>query len=145
MVWKNQMELKRDLVGEYTGSFAPSVGGKTLMVRNRTRIYESDKGHLSYVITEHITDQQRRLTRRDTYVGLVTGPVPSPEEDVFRLHLSPLDKPYRGGSAVQCEFLFNEDFNSFFLVFNWKEGPDSIEFRLKKASQNGSGRRRKQA
>ena len=143
MVPKNQMDLKRDLVGEYTGSFAPSLAGRTLIVRNRTRIFESDKGHLSYVITEHTTDQQKRLTRRDTYVGLVSGPVPSQDEDVFRLRLSPLDKPYRGGSGVQCEFFFNADFNSYFLVFNWKEGPDQIQFRLRKASQNGSGKRRK--
>ena len=63
------MEFKRDIIGEYTGSFAPSVGGNTLVVRNRTRIYESEKGHLSYVITEQVTDQHRRLTRRETYVG----------------------------------------------------------------------------
>jgi hypothetical protein len=137
------MELKKDIIGEYTGSFAPSVGGNTFVVRNRTRIYESEKGHLSYVITEHVTDQQRRLTRRETYVGLVTGQAPSEEDGVFHLHLSPLDKPYRGGNDLRCNFLFSEDFNSYFLVFNWKEGPERIQFRLKKASQNGSGRRRK--
>ena len=137
------MELKKNLIGEYTGSFASPGSGNGLVVRNRTRIYESDKGHLSYVITEHITDQHRCLTRRDTYVGLVTAQVPSQEEGVFQLHLSPLDKPYREGEALRCEFLFSEDFNSFFLVFDWKEGPERIQFRLKKASQNGYGRRRK--
>ena len=137
------MELKRSLIGEYTGSFTPLIRGKRLVVRNRTRIYESEKGHLSYVITEHITDQQRCLTRRETYVGLVTARNPAPEEGVFHLHLSPLDKPYREGSVLACEFLFSQDFNSFFLVFILKEGTENIRFRLKKASQNGWGRRRK--
>jgi hypothetical protein len=138
-----QMELKKDLVGEYTGSLAPSDGGSTLVVRNRTRIFESEKGHLSYVITEHITDHRRCLSRRDTYVGLVTPQVPSEEAGVFPLHLTPLDRPYREGNALKCEFLFSVDFNSYFLVFNWKEGPEQIQFRLRKASQNGTGRRRK--
>jgi len=137
------MELKKNLIGEYTGSFAPPGAGNRLVVRNRTRIYESDKGHLSYVITEHTTDQHRGLTRRDTYVGLVTAEVPPEEGGVFHLHLSPLDKPYRDGDALRCEFLYSEDFNSYFLVFDWKEGPERVQFRLKKASQNGSGRRRK--
>ena len=137
------MEFKRSLIGEYTGSFTPSVRGKRLVVRNRTRIYESEKGHLSYVITEHITDQQRCLTRRETYVGLVTAENPAPEEGVFHLHLSPLDRPYRDGSALACEFLFSADFNSYFLVFISKEGTEKVRFRLKKASQNGWGRRRK--
>lgn len=138
------MELRKELIGEYTGSHAPSVRGSTLVVRNRTRIYESEKGHLSYVITEHITDQKRSLTRRETYVGLVTEGAPSEETGVFRLHLSPLDKPYKEGCALKCHFLFNEVFNSYFLLFNWKEGPEEVLFRLKKTSQNGSGRRRKQ-
>jgi hypothetical protein len=138
-----QMELKRDLVGEYTGTFAPSVGGKTVVVRNRTRIYESEKGHLSYVITEQITDPQKRLTRRETFVGLVTGPSKTMEQDVVHLHLSPLDKPYRAGNDFGCDFFYSEAFNSYFLVFNWKEGPDQIQFSLRKASRNGSGRRRK--
>ena len=137
------MELKKNLVGEYTGSFASQAAGSRLVVRNRTRIYESDKGHLSYVITEHITDQRRCLTRRDTYVGLVTAQLPSGEDGVFQLHLSPLDKPYREGDALRCEFLFSVDFNSYFLVFDWKEGPERFQFRLRKASQNGYGRRRK--
>jgi hypothetical protein len=137
------MELKRDLVGEYTGSLAPSGGGNALVVRNRTRIFESEKGHLSYVITEHITDHHRGLSRRETYVGLITPQVPSEESGVFPLHLTPLDKPYREGSSLKCEFLFSVDFNSFFLVFNWKEGPEQIQFRLRKASPNGTGRRRK--
>jgi hypothetical protein len=38
----------------------------------------------------------------------------------------------------------DQDFNSYFLLFNWKEGPEEVQFRLKKTSQNGSGRRRKQ-
>jgi hypothetical protein len=138
------MDLKKDIIGEYTGSFAPSVGGNMLVVRNRTRIYESEKGHLSYVITEQVTDQHRRLTRRETYVGLVTEQAPSEEDGIFHLHLSPLDKTYRGGNDLRCNFLFSEDFNSYFLVFDWKEGLGRIQFRLKKASQNGSGRRRKQ-
>ncbi len=138
------MELKRNIIGEYTGSFTPSVRGNRLVVRNRTRIYESEKGHLSYVITEHITDQQRCLTRRETYVGLVTAQTPLAEEGVFHLHLSPLDRPYREGIPLACEFIFSEDFNSYFLVFNSKDAPEAIQFRLKKASQNGSGRRRKQ-
>lgn len=140
---KRNMDLKKDLVGEYTGSFAPSINGKRMMVRNRTRIFESEKGHLSYVITEHVTDQQRSLTRRETYVGLVTAQVPSENPGCYQLHLSPLDRPYREGNSFTCEFLFSEDFNAYFLVFDWKEGLEKIQFRLKKASQNGSGRRRK--
>lgn len=140
----SQMELRRDLIGEYTGSFTPSAKGNRLVVRNRTRIYENEKGHLSYVITEHVTDHKRGLTRRETFVGLITAQVPSGEAEVFHLHLSPLDKPYKG-NAFKCEFLFSGDFNSYFIVFTWKEGPERIQFRLKKASQNGSGKRRKQA
>jgi len=137
------MELKRDLVGEYTGTFAPSIGGKTVVVRNRTRIYESEKGHLSYVITEQVTDPQKRLTKRETFVGLVTGQSNTPEDDVVHLHLSPLDKPYRAGNALGCDFFFSDDFNSYFLVFNWKEGPEMVQFSLRKASRNGTGRRRR--
>ncbi len=137
------MELKKNLIGEYSGSHAMSVRGTALVVRNRMRIYESEKGHLSYVITEQVTDQKRPLTRRETYVGLVTGGAPSKEAGVFRLHLSPIDKPYKEGSALTCDFLFNEDFDSYFLLFNWEEGPEKFQFRLKKTSQNGSGRRRK--
>jgi hypothetical protein len=138
-----QMELKKELIGEYSGGHALSVGENTLVVRNRTRIYESEKGHLSYVITEHVTDHKRSLTRRETYVGLVTRGAPSEDAGVFRLHLSPLDKPYKEGYVLTCDFLFNEDFGSYFLQFNWKEGPDEVQFRLKKISQNGSGRRKK--
>jgi hypothetical protein len=137
------MELYKNLIGEYTGSLAPSDRGKKVVLRNRTRIYESEKGHLSYVITEYSIDHQKGLTRRETYVGLVTPQPPSAETGVSVLHLSPLDKPYRQGDALTCEFLFSEDFNAYFLVFNWKEGPEKIQFRLKKASQNGTGRRRK--
>jgi hypothetical protein len=93
----SQMELKKNLIGEYTGSLAPSGKGSALLVRNRTRIYESEKGHLSYVITEYVIDQKRSLTRRETYVGLITGQAHSPEAGVFHLHLSPLGRPYRGG------------------------------------------------
>ena len=137
------MELKKELIGEYTGSFVPSTGGSRTVVRNRTRIYESEKGHLSYVITEHVTDQQRRVSRRESYVGLVTGNVPGPKDGVFHLHLSPLDKAYRGGSDLRCEFLFSEDFSSYFLVFNWIEAGREVQFRLKKISSNGTGRRRR--
>jgi len=139
----SQMDLKKELIGEYTGSFAPSVGGTRLLVRNRTRIFQSEKGHLSYVITEHTTDRQRSLTRRETYVGLVTADGAPHESGECRLHLSPLDKPYRGGSTLRCDFLFSEAFSSYFLVFDYREGPERIQFRLKKASQDGSGRRRK--
>jgi hypothetical protein len=138
-----RMELKKNLIGEYTGSFTPSGAGNRLVIRNRTRIYESERGHLSYVITEQITDNQRGLTRRETYVGLVTPQVPSDEEGVYHLHLSPLDRPYREGNSLKCEFRFSSDFNSYFLVFNGKEGPDKFQFRLRKASANGTGRRRK--
>jgi hypothetical protein len=137
------VDLRRELTGEYTGSHATSVGGNTILVRNRTRIYESEKGHLSYVITEHVTDQKRSLTRRETYVGLVTGGAPSTDAAVIRLHLSPLDRPYKEGCALTCHFLFNEDFNSYFLHFSWKEGQEEVLFRLKRTSQNNSGRRRK--
>ena len=137
------MELKKNLIGEYTGSFAPPGAGNRLVVRNRTRIYESDKGHLSYVITEQVTDRKRNLTRRETYVGLVTGGLPSEEAGVYRLHLSPIDRPYREGCALTCEFLFSEQFDSYFLLFTWEEGPERVQFRLKKTSQDGSGRRRK--
>ncbi|HUI09606.1 MAG TPA: hypothetical protein VL221_04710 [Bacteroidota bacterium] len=137
------MDLRKELVGEYTGSFAPSAGGSRIVVRNRTRIYESDKGHLSYVITEHVTDQQKRVSRRETYVGLVTGNIPGPDEGVFHLHLSPLEKAYRGGNDLRCDFLFSEDFNSYFLVFTWSEGDRQVQFRLKKTSSNGTGRRRR--
>ncbi|HMK38756.1 MAG TPA: hypothetical protein VK569_05410 [Bacteroidota bacterium] len=139
------MELKKELIGEYTGSFAPSVSGTTLLVRNRTRIYQSEKGHLSYVITEQTIDRQRSLTRRETYVGLVTAEGPQDETGECRLHLSPLDKPYRGESLLRCDFRFSADFNSYFLVFDCGEGPERIQFRLKKTSPNGSGRRRKRA
>jgi hypothetical protein len=142
---KSQMEMKKDLVGEYTGSHAPTVKGVTHLVRNRTRIYESEKGHLSYVITEQVTDQKRSLIRRETYVGLVTEGAPSREAGVFRLHLSPLDKPYKEGNGLSCDFIFSEDFNSYFLVFNWTEGSEKFRLRLKKTSENGSGRRRRQS
>jgi len=137
------MDLKKELIGEYSGSFVPSAAGEHLVVRNRTRIYESEKGHLSYVITEQITDRERKVARRDSYVGLVTGNVPGPNEGVYHLHLSPLDKAYRAGNDLKCEFLFSEDFNSYFLVFTWSEGDRQVQFRLKKTSSNGTGRRRR--
>ncbi len=138
-----RMEIYKNLIGEYTGAHVPSDRGKNVVLRNRTRIYESEKGHLSYVITEYAIDHQRGLTRRETYVGLVTPQPPSKETGVSFLHLSPLDKPYRQGEELECEFFFSEDFNAYFLVLSWKEGPERIQFRLKKASQNGTGRRRK--
>ena len=138
-----QMDLRKELIGEYTGSFVPSLAESRTVVRNRTRIYESDKGHLSYVITEQITDRERKIARKDTYVGLVTGNIPEPNDGVYHLHLSPLDKAYRAGTDLKCEFLFSEDFNSYFLVFTWSEGDRQVQFRLKKTSSNGTGRRRR--
>jgi hypothetical protein len=37
----------------------------------------------------------------------------------------------------------DEDFNSYFLLSNGKEGPEEVQFRPKKTPQSGSGRRRK--
>ena len=137
------MDLKKELIGEYSGSYVPPAEGGRTVVRNRTRIYESEKGHLSYVITEQVTDRERKISRRDSYVGLITGNIPGPDEGVYHLHLSPLDKAYRGGNDLKCEFVFSEDFNSYFLVFTWPEGDRQVQFRLKKTSSNGTGRRRR--
>jgi len=37
------MEIKELLVGEYTGTIAPRIAGSVHILRNRTRIFESDK------------------------------------------------------------------------------------------------------
>jgi len=136
-----QMEIKKDIIGEYNGSFIPSTGSSRIVVRNKTRIYESEKGHLSYVITEHITDQQKRVSRKDTYVGLVTGNMPAVDDSVLHLYLSPLDKAYRGGNDLRSEFLVSEENNACFLVFSWKEGDSEVQLKLRKTSSNGTGKR----
>lgn len=144
---KGRREFRNKLIGEYTGSLAPTISGEKLILRNRTRIYETEKGHLSYIITEHITDAQQRISKKETYVGLVTGELRETEAEpgLLKLHLSPLDRPYHGDNKVQCQFRFEEDFNSFFLIFRWREKGEEIQFSLKKASTYGSGRRRRPA
>jgi len=142
---KGRVDFRNKLIGEYTGSLAPTILGEKLILRNRTRIYETEKGHLSYVITEHVTDAQQRYPKKETYVGLVTGDLRGTEAEtgLLKLHLSPLDKPYRGDIRMQCHLRFDEDFNSYFLIFRWREGTEEIQFSLKKASSNGTGRRRR--
>ena len=133
------MEIKELLVGEYTGTIAPRIAGSVHILRNRTRIFESDKGHLAYVITEHSTERIKRISRRETYVGLVTGEaaVLRSDAELIRIHLSPLDKPYRGDRGVQCHFKYQKEYESYFLVFQWMEDTAEIQFPLKK---NGGSR-----
>ena len=87
--------------------------------------------------SETVSDPQGNIRRTDHRTGSFSGrrgvsSAPRPAGD-----------PTGGGNTLRCDFLFNEHFNSYFPVFNWREGPQEIQFRLKKASRNGSGRRRK--
>jgi hypothetical protein len=139
------IDLKRKLVGEYSGTMIPATTRDGQITRNRMRIFESEQGHLSYVITEHISDRNGRRKRRETYVGIVSGDLESElvKGDSISLHLSPLDKPYRKMTGCECRFRYDIGFESYFLVFSWKDESGEIEFPLKKVSADGTGKRRK--
>jgi hypothetical protein len=139
------IDLRKKLIGEYSGTMIPAMSGDGLITRNRTRIYESDQGNLSYVITEQISDRNGRRKRRETYVGIVSGDLESElvKGDSITLHLSPLDKPYRRLGKCECRFRYDKGFESYFLVLSWKDKSGETEFPLKKVSADGTGKRRK--
>jgi hypothetical protein len=139
------IDLEKKLVGEYTGTMIQATTQDGQITRNRTRIFESEQGNLSYVITEHISDRNGRKKRRETYVGIVSGDLESElvKGDSIPLHLSPLDKPYRRIKRCECRFRYDIGFESYFLVFSWKDESGETEFPLRKVSADGTGKRRK--
>jgi hypothetical protein len=142
---KMTMDLKKTLIGEYSGSVILNGLRTGSVIRNRTRIFETEKGHLSYVITEHTCDRSGHGSKRETYVGIVTVGLDelSPAGKETRLHLSPLDKPYRQLADFECKIRYDATFESHFLVFSWKDESGKAEFPLRKASEEATGRRRK--
>jgi hypothetical protein len=135
------MNLKELLIGEYSGTIAPLIDGRTQIIRNRTRVFETEKGHLSYSMVELITDQRRRVSRKSSFIGFVVANEPEngAAGGTVPLHLSPLDRPYRPAGGVRCEFGYRENLESFFLTLRWREGGSDILFPLKKCPRPAVG------